>query len=137
MPARDNDLLDVEMFFQRDPAMLPLAHALFDILFARYPDASIKVDKTQIALCDPVPFVIASLPVRRMKDWPVHCIVCSLLLDARLDSARVAVAVEPYPGRWTHHLLLTDAAQLDDELLGWADRARTFRRSCARGKKST
>lgn len=135
MSERANELLDIELFFQKDPVILPLARTLFETLFARYPEAHIKVDKTQVSLCDPGPFVIASLPWRRMKDWPARCIVFSVLLDAKLDSDRIAVATEPYPGRWTHHLLLTDAAQIDDELLGWADRARTFRRSCVRGKK--
>lgn len=35
-------------------------------------------------------------------------------------------AAEPYPGRWTHHLVLTDAARIDGELLSWLDAAHQF-----------
>ena len=47
-------------------------------------------------------------------------------LHRRLDSPRVAVAVEPYPGRWTHHILLTAAEEADGELMDWLAEARDF-----------
>ena len=47
-------------------------------------------------------------------------------LSYRKDSPRIAVATEPYPGRWTHHVLLTEPSQLDEELLGWVEEAYTF-----------
>ena len=47
-------------------------------------------------------------------------------LNRRLESPRVAVAVEPYPGRWTHHILLTDPEEIDGELMGWLEEARSF-----------
>ena len=43
--------------------------------------------------------------------------------------ARVAVATEPYPGRWTHHILLSDETQIDGELLGWLREAWEFAES--------
>ena len=46
----------------------------------------------------------------------------TLGLGRRLDTPRVAVAVEPYPGRWTHHLLLTEESQIDEELLDGSGR---------------
>lgn len=74
-------------------------------------------------------FSAASLPVRRKKSWPEHCIVLTIGLSHRLDSPRVAVATEPYPGRWTHHILLSDEAQIDGELLGWLREAWEFAES--------
>lgn len=47
-------------------------------------------------------------------------------LEHRVDSSRIAVATEPYPNRWTHHLLLTDPAQIDTELLDWLQEAYWF-----------
>ena len=44
----------------------------------------------------------------------------------RLDSPRVAVATEPYPGRWTHHIVICDPAEVDDELMGWVREAAAF-----------
>ena len=53
----------------------------------------------------------------------------TLGLNRRLDSPRVAMAVEPYPGRWTHHFLLTEENQIDQELLGWFQEAWDFAES--------
>lgn len=32
----------------------------------------------------------------------------------------MVAASEPYPGRWTHHVLVTEADQIDEELMGVA-----------------
>ena len=50
-------------------------------------------------------------------------------LSHRLDSPRVAVATEPYPGRWTHHILISDETQIDGELLDWLREAWEFAES--------
>ncbi len=43
--------------------------------------------------------------------------VITLGLPAPLDSERVAVKTEPYPGRWTHHIVVSKPEELDEELL--------------------
>ena len=43
-----------------------------------------------------------------------------------VDSPRIAVKCEPYPGRWTHHIVLASADEIDAELLAWIDRAHQF-----------
>ncbi|MEG0756553.1 MAG: DUF5655 domain-containing protein [Oscillospiraceae bacterium] len=65
---------------------------------------------------------MVSLPRRKTEGG----IVVSFGLSYRLDSPRIAVATEPYPNRWTHHVPVTDAAQLDEELLGWLREAYDF-----------
>ena len=47
-------------------------------------------------------------------------------LPAPLDSARVAVKTEPYPGRWTHHIVLSEIAELDEGLFSWAEESYAF-----------
>ena len=96
-----------------------------------FPEASVKVQKSQISFYGRHLFAAASLPVRRKKTWPEHCVVVTIGLPYQLESARVAVAVEPYPGRWTHHVLISEEAQIDGELLGWLKEAWTF----AEGKR--
>ncbi|WP_304480007.1 DUF5655 domain-containing protein [uncultured Dubosiella sp.] len=44
-------------------------------------------------------------------------------LAHRLDSPRVAMASEPYPCRWTHHVLVEQKEQINAELLSWIDEA--------------
>lgn len=117
---------DLLFFFDGKPLELGLYQALFARMEATFPQASVKVQKSQISFYDRHLFAAASLPVRRKKCWPEHCLVVTAGLNRRLESPRVAVAVEPYPGRWPHHILLTDPEEIDGELMGWLEEARSF-----------
>ena len=120
---------DILFFFDGKPLELALYEALFRHLEVEFPDASVRVQKSQISFYGRHLFSAASLPVRRKKSWPEHCIVLTVGLSHRLDSPRVAVATEPYPGRWTHHILISDKAQIDGELLDWLREAWNFAES--------
>lgn len=120
---------DVLFFFDGKPLELALYETLFRHLEAEFSDASVRVQKSQISFYGRHLFSAVSLPVRRKKSWPEHCIVVTVGLSHRLDSPRVAVATEPYPGRWTHHILISDEAQIDGELLDWLREAWEFAES--------
>lgn len=45
-------------------------------------------------------------------------------LGYRLESPRIAV--EPYPGRFTHHVLVSGPGEVDDELMGWVEETAVF-----------
>ena len=126
-PAHDSS--DVLFFFDGKSLELALYETLFRRLESEFPEASVRVQKSQISFYGRHLFAAASLPVRRKKSWPEHCIVVTIGLSHRLDSPRVAVATEPYPGRWTHHILLSDETQIDGELLGWLREAWEFAES--------
>lgn len=117
---------DILFFFDGRPAELSLYQALFERMEAAFPEASVKVQKSQISFYNKHLFAAASLPVRRRKDWPKECIIMTIGLSYRLASPRVAVAVEPYPNRWTHHVLVSQEGQIDHELLGWLREAYDF-----------
>ena len=53
-------------------------------------------------------------------------ITLTLGLARRLDSPRVDLATEPYPGRWTHHFLLSAPEDLDGPMLAWIQEAYAF-----------
>lgn len=113
-------------FWQPWPALLPLYETLRDALVERYPDLRIKVSKTQISFYNRHMFAMASGPWRRKKDWPRQFMLVSFGLTHRLDSPRVAMASEPYPHRWTHHVLVERKEQINAELLAWIDEAYRF-----------
>ena len=119
---------DVLFFFDGHPEELALYQALFARMEERFPHARVKVQKSQISFYSPRLFAAASLPVRRRKGWPEKCLMVTVGLVRRLDAPRVAVAVEPYPNRWTHHVLVTREEELDGELLGWLEEAWRFSR---------
>ena len=140
---------DAGMFFDGHPAELALYEALFRRMDGAFPEGTVKVQKSQISFYGRHLFAAASLPVRRRKDWPKMCLMvtvglpsASYKLSCHPDTGRgafsfcvcpgglvVAAASEPYPGRWTHHVLVTEADQIDEELMGWLREAWDFAES--------
>ena len=114
------------MFFDGHPEELALYEALFRRMDGAFPEGTVKVQKSQISFYGRHLFGAASIPVRRKKDWPPDCLMVTFGLEHRADSPRIAVATEPYPNRWTHHLLLTDPAEIDRQLLDWLQEAYWF-----------
>ena len=115
---------DELLFFDPMPRALPLYEALSEMLVAAFPNVTVRVQKTQITFRERYGFAFVSL--RRMKGCPEVFLILSFGLGRRLDSPRVAAAVEPYPNRWTHHVIVSDISQLDGELLGWLREAHDF-----------
>ena len=93
------------------------------------PEASVKVQKSQISFYDRHLFAAASIPLRRKKNWPNTCLLVTFGLSHRVEDPRISVAVEPYPNRWTHHVLISESDQIDAQLMAWLEEARTFARS--------
>ncbi len=108
----------IAQYFQRMPGSEALFYALLKACAAAG-DASFVVQKSDIALGMPRHYAYAWLPIREIEGRPPVYIVLTLRLKRRLDSPRFVEIVEPYPGRFAHHLILSDPSQLDGELLGW------------------
>ena len=117
---------DVLFFFDGKPTELALYQALERAMAARFPEASVKVQKSQISFYHRHLFAAASLPLRRRKEWPKECLLVTFGLSRQLPSPRIAVAVEPYPNRWTHHVVVAREEEIDGELLDWLAEAYDF-----------
>ena len=118
---------EILFFFNRDPAALPLYEAFEERVLAEVSNVTVKVQKTQITFTDPRVFAAVSfLPVRKKDRRPEHYITVTLGLDRRLGSSRVDAVSEPYPARWTHHLLISSVEEIDGELMGWVREAAAF-----------
>ncbi len=121
---------DILFFFDKRPGALPLYEALEDRILSELDDVTVKVQKTQITFANRRQFgCVSFLPARRAKDRPEDYITVTLGLHRRLDSPRVDKVSEPYPGRWTHHLLIASPAEIDDELMDWIREAASFAES--------
>lgn len=119
--------IDLLFFFDKRPAALSLYERLAERILAEIPDVNIKVQKTQIAFSNRHGFAFVSfLPVRRAKDRPEVYITVTFGLGYQKGSPRIDAAVEPYPNRWTHHVLVSSPDEIDGELLGWIKEARDF-----------
>jgi hypothetical protein len=80
--------------------------------------ATLRMTSTQIALRRRIGFAWLWLPGMWLAQ-PEAEVVLSVGTRTRLDSPRFTQVLEPYPGRWMHHLQVRDAADLDDEVAGW------------------
>ena len=106
------------------------AFSLYEPLEARllaFPGTSIQVQKTQITFSNRHVYTCSAfLRVRRKAELPDPYLVLTLGMPYPLESGRVAVKTEPYPGRWTTHILLSRPDELDEELFSWAKEAYDF-----------
>ena len=118
---------DTLLFFAARPEALPLFAALEEKLFSRFPEARKRVQKTQITYDHRHVFACVSFArVKRKAELPETWLTLTLGLPYSLESERVAVKTEVYPGRWTTHLVLGAEEELDEELFGWLEEAYAF-----------
>ena len=119
--------VDELFFFDAKPAALPLYEAFREFVIAGWPDTRIEVKKTQISFFNKHMFAAVSfMPVRRAKDRPDPFLTITFGLPYRKESARIDVATEAYPNRWTHHVMIGTKEEIDDELLSWIMEASEF-----------
>ena len=117
---------DELLFWDRWPQLLPLYELLRERLMSAYPEMKIKVSKSQISFYNRHMFAMASPPVRRRKTWPKEFMMVSFGLSYQIDSPRIAMSVEAYPNRWTHHVIVESPEDIDGTLLGWIHEAYLF-----------
>ena len=119
--------LDTQMFFDDHPAARPLFAALEAQIFAHFPEARKRVQKTQITYYHRHVFACVSFArVRRKAELPETWLTLTLGLPYPLGSARAAVTTDAWPGRWTTHIVLGSVAELDGELMAWLKQAYDF-----------
>ena len=119
MNTQEHYQSDLLFYFDGRPQELALYEDLFQAMSAAFPDACVKVQKSQISFYGRHLFAAASLPVRRKKGWPEHCLMVTFGLDHRAEDRRIDVATEPYPNRWTHHVLVSERREIDTQLMDW------------------
>ena len=117
----------VLFFFQEHSGALPLYERLEERVLAEIPDATVRVQKTQISFSNKYLFACASLArLRKKKDLPEPYLVVTFGLGEKLESPRIEIATEPYPNRWTHHVLISKPEEIDNELMVWIQQAAAF-----------
>ncbi|MGI6254498.1 MAG: DUF5655 domain-containing protein [Acutalibacter sp.] len=113
--------------FEKIPGAWELYRVLVDKLRETIPGLSLKVGKTEVAFYLRHRFGSASLlAVRRKAQRPLPYLTVSFGLAAPLESPRIDAKTEPYPNRWTHHVMIGTPEEIDPELLGWLREAAEF-----------
>lgn len=126
--------MEAMLFFQKRPQALPIFEAFERKIRQAFPDAAMKVQKTQITFADGLGFAFAWLPPRNTG----AVMGVSFGLSYRNEDARIYVAVEPYPDRWTHHVLVGRVEDIDGQLMAWIAESHAYaqlRGAKRKGKK--
>ena len=118
---------DVLFFFDGRPVELSLYEAFAQRILERYPNAEIKVRKTQISFYEGRMFACVSMaPVKRKAERPARFITVTFGLDHPLEDPR-AVVVPVRRGRFTHHVIIGEAGEIDGMLMAWIDQGKRTR----------
>ncbi|MGN0906141.1 MAG: DUF5655 domain-containing protein [Bullifex sp.] len=112
------------MLFDSDPLCFDLYKALEDRVTCEIGNITAVWKKTQVSFFRKHMFMCASLlRVRKKSEMPYPYVTVTIGLRRKLDSCRVSAVTEPYPGRFTHHIIVADISDIDGELMGWISEA--------------
>ncbi len=124
---------DILMLFGKVPGTLQLYEALEARILRQFPDVTIMAKATQVSFYNTHAFAWAWPPFRSRKGWPKVFMFVTFGLDHRLDHPRIAESVEPYPNRWTHHVIVQRTDEIDEELMDWI--GQSYRFSLSKGRR--
>lgn len=115
--------LEVDVFFAGEDAPRRLFEALRQAVES-VGAVELRVSKSQIAFQRRRAFAWVWMPGTYLRGQAAP-LVLTLSLRQRDRSPRWKEIVEPYPGRFTHHLELYSVDDIDDEVRGWLREAWT------------
>lgn len=125
---------DILMLFDKAPGTLPLYEELEKRIVEGFPNVAVKVKATQVSFYNTHAFAWAWPPFRKRKGWPDVYMLVTFGLDHQLAHPRIVESVEPYPNRWTHHVIVQNADEIDGQLMGWIGESYQFSLSKRRNK---
>lgn len=114
---------EVLSFLKFDPGRIALFEAVESAVLS-LGESGLAVAKTQISWGNPKRFAFLSLPRRAAQGR--DSLILTFGLGRRAEHPKIAQAVEPYPGRWTHHTVLSAPGDVDDTVRAWLSEAYAF-----------
>lgn len=118
---------DILCFFDKHMDAFSIYECLEEQILKCIPDTKIKVSKSQSSFSLKYGYAFVSFnPCRKAAERPKVWMTVTFGLGYRKDSPRIDMATEPYPNRWTHHVMVESVDDIDVELLAWIDEAAVF-----------
>lgn len=116
---------EVKRFFAGKSIQMELFLAVMDKIQAIAP-VKIQVMKSQISFAGRYKFAWVWLPPAWAKNRPKDSIVLTFGLNHQIEHERIEKAANPYPGRWTHHLIIEKESDLDALVNEWLTKSYAF-----------
>jgi len=132
MNRQPDEMKQVEAYFDGYPQQEQLFQAIRDMIKSLGP-VKVEVMKSGISFGTRFKFSWIWLPQKYDQRQPPGSLVLSFGLDQRIVHARIKEAVNPYPQRWTHHVVINTRDDLDETLRGWLAQAYRFSTRPGRG----
>ena len=113
-------IAQTDAFFAGKPEAWALFEALRSRVLARWPDTGLRVMKTCIAFDDPKPYLYVSFPPRKHMAglW------LSISLRETMTHPKISMLVPVSKARYTAHIHLAGAEEIDEALLALIDQSR-------------
>ena len=108
----------IEGLFEGQPGSMKLFKVVRKYIESIGP-VDVEATKTQVSFGVRTKFAWVWLPQTWIKKRPMNTITLAMDLDHEVKDPRIASAVEPRPGRWTHHVMIEKESDLDDKVKGW------------------
>lgn len=105
-------------FFTEHPKACPLFFQVQEYLHSLGP-VKTEVMKTQISFGTDRKFAWVWLPQRWTNNRPAASITLTFDLDRQVVHDKIVQAVEPRPHHWTHHVVVKEAADFDEDVRAW------------------
>ncbi len=118
-PEMNNTNPEILRLFEKAPHMLPLYLQLEKRICDTFENVTTKIGKTQVSFFNRRGFAWIWPPFTRRKGWPKEFLGVTFGLGKRTEHPRIVESVEPYPGRWTHHVLIVSEKEIDEQLMDW------------------
>ena len=114
-----------ERLFLDHPTRLRLYRAVRDHV-QRLGPVVVRDTDSQVSFRARRAFAWVWLPQRWGDGRPAESVTLTFSLDHKISDPRIADAVEPHPGRWTHQVVIEDEVDLDGVVDGWLREAYTL-----------
>lgn len=103
--------LEELLFFDGKEGALPLYLALRARVLSQLGDCQMLAQKSQITFRAPHPYCWVSRPQRgNVRAQRAASLVVSFCVSMPVEDGRIWQRVEPYPGRFMHHVILNNPA---------------------------
>lgn len=109
---------DIRIFFSEKTIQLKLFSVIYEYVNSLGP-IKIRVSKSQISFAGKRQFAWVWMPMKWDKKRPQNCIVLSFSQPERINNPRIVEAVEPYLGRWMHHVIIQQESDFDSLVKKW------------------
>lgn len=116
---------DVERFFSNQEKQISLFNAVEGIINSIGP-VTIDVKKSVISIGAKTKFAWIWMPQPWSSKRPEDCLALTFVVDRYIEDDRIVEALEPYPDRWIHHVIIQVEDDLTDDVYRWLSEAYTL-----------